>query len=112
MDLLIVEIFKTHIAHMAARGRVSPELLGIEGLLCLDEVENLGKGFQKLLKVLFVEENLVFVVNKLPIIKKPLFAFCNCEVIIPATGGLYIKKIGSFSGFYSSCEDLILLVLG
>ena len=64
--------------------------------MCYYFVERL----QKLSKVFFIEKYFVFFVE-VSLIFESLFAFGNREVEIIATGGFYIKEVGSFARFYS-----------
>ena len=67
-------------------------------LILFDVFNNIKQSFGELLKILFVQENLVL--NELSILKLNL-TLCDGYIVIIRSGGFYVKEISTFSRSYS-----------
>ena len=69
-------------------------------------VNRVGQCIHELIKIFFVEENLVFLVRE-SIFLESLLTFGDRQVIIIRTGSLNIKKVSSLACFYFRGVDFV-----
>ena len=74
--------------------------------LGLHMINRVVKRLYKLVKVLLVKQDLVLFISK-PVFLKPLFTFCDGEVVIVRTGRFYIKEIGSLASLHFRRENFV-----
>ncbi len=77
--------------------------------IVFDMIHGLIECLDKLEKVFFIKEDLVFFIAEIITVCATL-AFGDGQVIIITSGGLNVKKISAFSGFYFFREYLISIV--
>jgi hypothetical protein len=78
--------------------------------LCFHVVYCVRKCIDELVKIFFVEENLVLFVRK-SIILEPLFTFGDRQIIIIRTGCLDVKKVSPLACLYLCGVDFVPAVI-